>query len=116
MIRINLLGGDRQVRGGKLVAFDAAQRITLACSLILVLTAAGLGYWYWSLDQTSAQLDAIERCDEMGQRVRSDIAGRSAALAHPRGQRRADGCAHHIAFTHGGNSLHAAEYCACGCR
>src|SRR5262245_47673510 len=57
MIRINLLGGERQVNK-KAIAFDIGQRLTLACSLILVLSAGGIGYWYWSLQQRSAQVDA----------------------------------------------------------
>ena len=57
MIRINLLGGERQVKK-KAAAFDIGQRLTLACSLILVVAAAGIGYWYWSLQQRSAQIDA----------------------------------------------------------
>jgi type IV pilus assembly protein PilN len=57
MIRINLLGGERQAKK-KAVAFDIGQRLTLACSLILVVAAGGIGYWYWSLQQRSAQVDA----------------------------------------------------------
>ena len=57
MIRINLLGSERQ-KAKKAVAFDIGQRITLMCSLILVLTGLGLGYWYWSLNQASTQVDA----------------------------------------------------------
>jgi Tfp pilus assembly protein PilN len=57
MIRINLLGGERQVKK-KAVAFNIGQRLTLACSLILVAAAAGIGYWFWSLQQRSAQVDA----------------------------------------------------------
>lgn len=56
MIRINLLGAERQ-RVKKAPAFDVGQRLTVACSLILVATAAGLGWWYWSLRQESARLD-----------------------------------------------------------
>jgi type IV pilus assembly protein PilN len=57
VIRINLLGVERQ-RTKKAVAFDAGQRITLACSLILVLAALGIGWWYWSLNEESLRLDA----------------------------------------------------------
>lgn len=56
MIRINLLGVERKVR--KAQTFDAARRMTLACSLILVLTGAGLGWWYWSLDTAAARVEA----------------------------------------------------------
>lgn len=57
MIRINLLGVERQ-KAKKAVALDLNQRITLACSLILVATALGIGWWYWSLNQESTRVDA----------------------------------------------------------
>jgi type IV pilus assembly protein PilN len=73
MIRINLLGGERQAKK-KALAFDIGQRLTLACSLILVLTAAGVGYWYYSLQQHSAQLDAdIARAQQEQARLQSII-------------------------------------------
>src|SRR6185295_18174734 len=68
MIRINLLGGERQVKK-KAIAFDIGQRLTMACSLILVLTAAGVGYWFYSLQQQSAQLDADIVRAQLQQRV-----------------------------------------------
>jgi type IV pilus assembly protein PilN len=58
MIRINLLGGERQVKKRGPVWLDAAQRVTLACVLVVVGTAAGVGYWYYSLSQRSTQVDA----------------------------------------------------------
>lgn len=57
MIRINLLGVDRP-RARKAIAFDVGQQLTLAASLILIATALGIGWWYWSLRQDSIQLDA----------------------------------------------------------
>ena len=57
MIRINLLGTERQ-KTKKAAAFDAGTRITVASSLIVVLTAVLVGWWYWSLNQASAQVDA----------------------------------------------------------
>ena len=57
MIRINLLGGERQVKK-RAIAFDLGKRLTLACSMLLVLSAAAIGYWYYYLNQRSAQLDA----------------------------------------------------------
>jgi type IV pilus assembly protein PilN len=62
MIRINLLAVERD-RGKRRTAAPATgpqatqQRITLACSLILVLTSLGIGWWYWSL---KVQSDRIE--------------------------------------------------------
>ena len=62
MIRINLLAVDRDRAKRRPSASTsgpqvAQQRITLACSLILVLTGLGLGWWYWSL---KVQSDRIE--------------------------------------------------------
>ena len=58
MIRINLLGGERQKKASRAIAFDAGQRLTVACSLLLVIAAGGIGWWYWSLSQESAQVEA----------------------------------------------------------
>ena len=49
--------GERQ-KTRKAPAFDAAQRVTLLCSLVLVLGASGIGWWYWSLSTAAAQVDA----------------------------------------------------------
>jgi len=57
MIRINLLGGERQVKK-RAIVLDLGKRLTLACSLLLVMTAVGVGYWYYSLTQRSTQVDA----------------------------------------------------------
>jgi type IV pilus assembly protein PilN len=56
MIRINLLGVERQ-KTKKAAIFDVGKQITLACSLILVLAALGIGWWYWSLNDASARVD-----------------------------------------------------------
>lgn len=56
MIRINLLGVDRQ-KAKRGLAFDLGRRVTLACSLILVVSVLGIGWWYWSLTQASARID-----------------------------------------------------------
>jgi type IV pilus assembly protein PilN len=56
MIRINLLAVERE-RGRKRVAISPAQRVTIGASLILIVTALGIGGWFWSLRQRSAQLD-----------------------------------------------------------
>jgi type IV pilus assembly protein PilN len=57
MIRINLLGGERR-QETRAVAFDSGQRLTLACSLVLVLAVFGIGAWYWSLSESATRLDA----------------------------------------------------------
>jgi type IV pilus assembly protein PilN len=56
MIRINLLGVER-ARTRKALAFDIGQQLTLAASLILLVAALSIGWWYWTLSQESAQLD-----------------------------------------------------------
>jgi Tfp pilus assembly protein PilN len=57
VIRINLLGVERQ-KTKKAIVFDVAQRITLACSLIVVLAALLIGWWYWSINEESTRVDA----------------------------------------------------------
>jgi type IV pilus assembly protein PilN len=56
MIRINLLSGDRK-KASRAPAFDVAARITLACGLVLVAAASGVGWWYWSLSSESAAVE-----------------------------------------------------------
>ena len=56
MIRINLLGVERQ-KIRRAPAFDIGQRLTLACSLLLVAAALCIGWWYWSLSQESSQVN-----------------------------------------------------------
>ena len=57
MIRINLLAAEKRAKK-KAAAFGVAQRMTLACSIILVVTLVSLGWRYWSLSRESSQLDA----------------------------------------------------------
>lgn len=57
MIRINLLGVEKQ-KTRKTPVFDPAARVTLVASLVLAAAVGGIGWWYWSLAQQSAQLDA----------------------------------------------------------
>jgi len=56
MIRINLLGGERQ-KAKSAARFDPSQQLTALCALVLVAAASGIGYWYWSLSQESTSLD-----------------------------------------------------------
>jgi type IV pilus assembly protein PilN len=56
MIRINLLGVERQ-KAKKAFAFDPGAQLTVLCSLILVASVLGIGWWYWSLRQDSLQVD-----------------------------------------------------------
>lgn len=56
MIRINLLGVERK-QARKAPTFDSGQKLTVACSLILVAGLLGIGYWYWTLNESSARVD-----------------------------------------------------------
>jgi type IV pilus assembly protein PilN len=56
MIRINLLGVERK-QARKAPTFDIGQKLTVACSLILVASMLGVGYWYWSLNEASNRMD-----------------------------------------------------------
>ena len=70
MIRINLLG-ERQKARGRTPAFDVGRQVTLACSLILV---PGIGYWYYSLTQASAQVETeLAAAQQEAARLRSLI-------------------------------------------
>ncbi len=57
MIRINLLAVEREAKKKK-ATFQAGQKVTLACGLILVLTIGVVGWRYWALMRESNQLDA----------------------------------------------------------
>ena len=56
MIRINLLAVDRE-RTKRTGMIPAAQRVTIAASLILIGTFLFVGWWFWSLHQTSIRVD-----------------------------------------------------------
>ena len=58
MIRINLLGTERKQAKKPAASFDVGQRLTVACSLILVGALVGIGWWYWSLNNETVRLDA----------------------------------------------------------
>jgi type IV pilus assembly protein PilN len=71
MIRINLLGGERQVKK-KAFAFDPAKQVMLGCTLLVVVTAAGIGYWFYALQQQAAQVEQdIQRAQQEQARLRS---------------------------------------------
>ena len=59
MIRINLLSaGERAVAKKSGVGLQiAGQKLTLACSVILLLSVVLIGWRYWTLSHQSAQLD-----------------------------------------------------------
>jgi type IV pilus assembly protein PilN len=74
MIRINLLAVDRErTKRGALI--PVAHRVTIAASLILIGTALLVGWWFWSLRQTSIRLDQdIARGELETQQLRSVLA------------------------------------------
>jgi type IV pilus assembly protein PilN len=74
MIRINLLAVDRErTKRGALI--PAAQRVTIAASLILIGTALFVGWWFWSLHQASVRVDAdLVRGEREMQQLRSVLA------------------------------------------
>jgi type IV pilus assembly protein PilN len=57
VIKINLLAIDRERVKRKATFQISAQKVTIGCSLILVASALGVGWWYWSLQRQSAELD-----------------------------------------------------------
>ena len=59
MIRINLLASDRE-RGRKraVTLGTVGQKLTIGCSLILILAALFCGWRYWTVTRESTQLDA----------------------------------------------------------
>ncbi len=57
MIRINLLAVERARSKKPRVLIPAAHRVTIGASLILIATILGIGWWFLSLRQRSAQLD-----------------------------------------------------------
>ena len=57
MIRINLLAVERERPKKRAGGLSVGQRLTLACSVILVATAIGIVWWFWQLQQRDTQLD-----------------------------------------------------------
>jgi type IV pilus assembly protein PilN len=73
LIRINLLTVDRE-RTKRKAKFLIGQKITVACSLILVGAALVVGWWFWSLQRQSATLDQeIADAERETQRLQSVI-------------------------------------------
>lgn len=55
MITINLLRGSRPADRTPLAT--SASVVPVACALILLLAAGGVGWWYWSLSRQALQLE-----------------------------------------------------------
>ncbi len=56
MIRINLLAVERE-RSKRRATFQLAEKLTVACSLVLVATGVFLVWWWWTLSRQSGDLD-----------------------------------------------------------
>jgi len=77
MIRINLLAVERERAKRRPISGLQAtqQKITLACSVILVLAALGVGWWYWSLSKQADRIEAdIVTAQKETERLRGLIA------------------------------------------
>jgi type IV pilus assembly protein PilN len=77
MIRINLLAVERAKtkKAARSIQISPAHRVTLAASLILIATVLGIGWWFLSLRQESAQLDRdISRAEQEAVQLRSVLA------------------------------------------
>jgi type IV pilus assembly protein PilN len=73
MIRINLLAADRN-RARSRGWFQGGHTLTALCIVILAGTSAGLGWWYWSLERASIQLDQdLAAAEQEAQRLRALI-------------------------------------------
>lgn len=76
MIRINLLTVESaRPKRKKRIGIDLAQKVPIACSFILVVTALALGWWYWSLQKESTQLgQEVAAAEQETVRLRNLIA------------------------------------------
>jgi len=59
MIRINLLAAERETSKKKAVVLGTAgQKMTIGCSVILILAVLFIGWRYWTISRESTQVDA----------------------------------------------------------
>jgi type IV pilus assembly protein PilN len=73
MIRINLIGVERQTK--KSVSLDLSQQVPLVCAALVLLTAGGTGWWYWSLRQQSQEIEVqVAAADREATRLKSLLA------------------------------------------
>ena len=71
MIRINLIAVERE-RTRKRVLIPAAHRVTAGATVILLGTAALIGWWFWSLRQESTRVDQdLARAETETRQIRS---------------------------------------------
>jgi type IV pilus assembly protein PilN len=73
LIRINLLTVDRE-RSKRKAKFQIGQKITVGCTFILVAAAMVVGWWFFSLQRQSGNLDQeIADAERETQRLQSVI-------------------------------------------
>jgi len=71
MIRINLIAVER-ARARKRILIPAAIRVTAGATIILLGTAALIGWWFWSLRQESIRVDQdLVRAESETRQIRS---------------------------------------------
>ena len=71
MIRINLIAVERE-RARKRILIPAAHRVTAGATIILLGTAALIGWWFWSLRQESIRVDQdLVRAESETRQIRS---------------------------------------------
>jgi type IV pilus assembly protein PilN len=58
MIRINLLAVERERSTKKAAAFQTGQKVTIACTLVLIASVVLIGWRYLAINSESKQLDA----------------------------------------------------------
>jgi type IV pilus assembly protein PilN len=58
MIRINLLAVERERSTKKAAAFQTGQKVTIACTLVLIVSVVLIGWRYLAINSESKQLDA----------------------------------------------------------
>jgi len=76
MIRINLLSVERaKAKKARSFTISPAHRVTMGASLILIATVLGIGWWFMSMRQQSAQIDAdLMRAESEALQLRSVLA------------------------------------------
>ena len=71
MIRINLIAVERQ-RARKRILIPVTHRVTAGATIILLATAALIGWWFWSLRQESIRVDEdLVRAESETRQIRS---------------------------------------------
>jgi type IV pilus assembly protein PilN len=58
LIRINLLSAERSTKKKAVTLGTVGQKITIGCTLIILLSLTLVGWRYWALGRESARLDA----------------------------------------------------------